>query len=255
MAGQGRDTLVLLGHGSSKHLGSSASVRRHAELLARRGGYREVRVAFLKEAPFIDTCLDALPCGRAVVVPDFLAEGYFTRQVIPAKLGLAQRRGNVVCCPPVGTHPVMAELVAGAAEEAAAGWRPEQTSLLVVGHGSRKNPCSKQTLLHHLQEVRRRGSWAQVRDLWLEEAPEVGAWSRLAQQRRVVVVPFLLNDGQHGGWDIPAELGLEKGTRVHGATHRLDGHQLRISPALGTSPAFADAIASLASLWAGNPGR
>lgn len=243
--------LLLLGHGSSKHPDSSASVRAHTKILGQSGDFEEVRCAFLKEEPLVDHCLDGLENREVTIVPDFLAEGYFTRQVIPSKLSSHPVWVNARCCPPVGTHPMMAGLLDSAATDLLGGWLAPDTSLLVVGHGSGKNPCSKQTLLHHLQALRDEGKWGQVADLWLEEPPRVGDWAQVTSKQQVVVVPFLLNDGQHGGWDIPAELGIAADTMSHGVTHELGEHQLRLAPALGCSARFADAIAELARIWAG----
>lgn len=223
----------------------------HTRLLREGGLFAGVGCAFLKEEPFIGDALAGIDAERVCVVPDFLAEGYFTRQVIPAMLDLPAGGGRVFCAPPVGTHPLMAELIGRSAAAACGDWNPGETSLLVIGHGSRKNPCSKQTMLRHLHALRRQTPWHQVADLWLEEAPAVAGWHALAGRKQVVVVPFLLSDGQHGGWDIPAELGIRPGRKIHGVTHRLHGRELRLAPALGTSPRFAEAIADLARTWCG----
>ena len=227
-------------------------MRKHAALLGARGGYEEVRVGFLKEEPLVADCLKDLKTDRVLVVPDFLAEGYFTRQVIPGMLNKLDNNDLAIYCPPVGTHPVMAELIGDVASRELDGWQTGETSLLVVGHGSGKNACSKQTLLHHLEEIRVRGEWAQVQDLWLEEDIRVGNWRSVAEKQQVIVVPYLLNDGQHGGWDIPKELGVAEGAGVHGVTHELEGCQVRITPALGTSDRFADAIEAIATIWSGS---
>lgn len=242
--------LLVLGHGSSKHPDSSQSVRMHAETLGSSGRYKQVQCAFLKEEPFIDAeLLAGLNAETVCIVPDFLAEGYFTRQVIPVKLKLAEQGGQVRYCPPVGTHPLMVELMQAAAENVLGDWSPQQTSLLVIGHGSTKNTCSKQTLKSHLAELRAQSAWSQVADLWLEEPPKVDEWASVASCRQVVILPFLLNDGQHGGWDIPADLGIELGVAVHGVTHELSGRQVRLAPALGTSPRFAEAIEAIVRIW------
>ena len=224
----------------------------HAKLLVDQGGYEDVRVAFLKEDPLVDNCLDGVESKRVVIVPDFLAEGYFTRQIIPTKLKLAEQSGVVTYAPPVGTHPMMGDLLEEAAKSLLGDWSMKETGLLVIGHGSGKNPCSKQTLLHHLQEIRQRSEWGQVQDLWLEEAPRVTDWRDVAVLKQLIVIPYLLNDGQHGGWDIPEDLGLAEGVCVHGVTHDLDGLEVRVAHALGTSRRFADAIAAIASLWGGS---
>lgn len=245
-------TLLILGHGSSKHPDSSASVRRHTEILARKGCFADVRCAFLKEDPLIDDCLDGLEHREVMIVPDFLAEGYFTRKVIPAKLASQAAWKHCHMTPPVGSHPMMSELIQESAQALLDEWLMDETSLLVIGHGSGKNPCSKQTLLHHLGELRASASWGQVADLWLEEAPIVKDWQQVAKHRQVVVVPYLLNDGQHGGWDIPADLGIGADAQPQEHTHELGKHQVRLAPALGTSVRFADAIAEFARVWGGS---
>ena len=248
-------TLLLLGHGSSKHPDSSRSVREHAEILSQTDCFAEVRCAFLKEEPLIENALDEVGEEQVIIVPDFLAEGYFTRQVVPAKLGDKLRSANICCTPPVGTHPMMAEIINDMAREVLGDWTVEQTSLLVVGHGSGKNPCSKQSLLGHLQEVRNNTDFAQVADLWLEELPLVSSWKEVATKRHIIVIPYLLNDGQHGGWDIPAELGLSLDQQIHGQTHDVESHQIRLTPALGTSPRFAEVISQLAEIWGQTSGE
>ncbi|MBT8043644.1 MAG: hypothetical protein KJO79_01735 [Verrucomicrobiae bacterium] len=246
--------LIILGHGSSKHPDSSRSVRMHADILNKEGKFNEVRCAFLKEQPMIDGCLDGLENESVVLVPDFLAEGYFTRQVIPKKLNLDSLPNNIRYCPPVGTHPLMADLIVESTHELLGDWKLEQTSLLVVGHGSKKNPCSKQTLLSHLDVISRVSGFADVSDLWLEEAPYVNSWSESAAEQQVIILPFLLNDGQHGGWDIPQEIGIMPQQKVHGVTHVLEGKHVRIAPALGKSPRFAEVIDAMAEIWTGNAG-
>ena len=203
----------------------------------------------------IENALDGVGEEQVIIVPDFLAEGYFTRQVVPAKLGDKLRSANICCTPPVGTHPMMAEIINDMAREVLGDWTVEQTSLLVVGHGSGKNPCSKQSLLGHLQEVRNNTDFAQVADLWLEELPLVSSWKEVATKRHIIVIPYLLNDGQHGGWDIPVELGLSLDQQIHGQTHDVESHQIRLTPALGTSPRFAEVISQLAEIWGQTSGE
>lgn len=237
-----KTTLLLLGHGSSKHPDSSSSVRRHAEILRQRGDFTEVHIAFLKEEPFMQDALGDLKYERLAIVPDFLAEGYFTKQVIPDLLGVATLPDAARYCDPVGTHPMMQELIVKSAYEVLGDWGAEEVSLLLVGHGSTKNSQSKQTLLNHIAEIEKTAGFSQIADLWLEEAPLVSDWGTVARQKKIIMVPFLLSDGQHGGWDIPEMVGLEPGTLTHGVTHEVDDWSIRVAPALGTSPYFADVI-------------
>ena len=77
----------------------------------------------------------------------------------------------------------------------------------------------------------------------------VHEWAEVATQKQVIILPFLLNDGQHGGWDIPTDLGIKKGTAVHGISHQLSGCEVRLAPALGTSPRFVEVIQAIANIW------
>jgi len=244
MKSQDAKTLLILGHGSSKHPDSSMSVRRHAELLRASGRFSQVMCAFLKEEPFLEQVWSRVNQESLVVVPDFLAEGYFTQFVIPKLLG------GFECCPPVGTHPMLQRVIQSLAENVLADWSSNEVCLLVVGHGSTKNKHSKDTLLAHLAELKKRCDFTQIEDVWLEEEPRVSDWKEVVGRsgvRKVIVVPFLLSDGQHGGWDIPEMLNLPKGAPVHGVTHELSGGwQLRITPAVGSSDLFAEVILNLA---------
>jgi len=202
-----------------------------------------VLYAFLKEEPFLENVWKRVSKESLVVVLDFLAEGYFTKQVIPELLG------SFDCRPPVGTHPMLQRVIQSLAEKVLGDWEPSEVCLLVIGHGSIKNKRSKETLLAHLSELREGSNLAQIQDLWLEEDPRVSDWQQVVAQssaKHVIVVPFLLSDGQHGGWDVPEILGVPHGAAVHGVTHELGAHyQVRITPAVGSCDLFAEVILSL----------
>ncbi len=242
----GKMTLLLLGHGSSKHPESSRSVRLHAEILRQRGCFSEVHIAFLKEDPLVKNALGLIESEEILIIPDFLAEGYFTQQAIPEMLALDSLPETVSYCDPVGTHPMIAELIDQSAQGELGDWDPFQVSLLLVGHGSTRNSQSKQTMIDHITELKKTTPFAQISDVWLEEAPFVREWASVATQKKIIVVPFLLSDGQHGGWDIPKMIGLARDMPTHGVTHEVKGRKLRISPALGTSSKWVEIIECIA---------
>ncbi|MGJ8677095.1 MAG: CbiX/SirB N-terminal domain-containing protein [Akkermansiaceae bacterium] len=235
-------TLLLLGHGSSIHPDSSKSVRMHADAIRELNVFADVYCAFLKEDLLIENALDEIGHDNVIIVYDFLAEGYFTKQAIPKLLELATRSENIRVSQPVGLDNTMQSLLAESAHNLLRNWKAKETSLLLVGHGSTKNAKSKQTMLDHMVVLREHTEFADIGDLWLEEAPFVNDWAGVAQQKQVIAVPFLLSGGQHGGWDIPEEFGIEKGKQVLGVTHLLDGRLVRMAPALGSTFSFAKVI-------------
>lgn len=234
--------LLLLGHGSSIHPDSSRSVRNHAETIRKRDLFAEVYTAFLKEDLLVENALDHIVEEEVVIVLDFLAEGYFTKQVIPKLLKLSDRSSHIYVSHPVGLNPIMQNIMAEVAHASLGDWKAEETALLLVGHGSTKNSQSKRTMLYHMEQLKAATGFKQIADLWLEEAPFVTEWESVTPHEQVIAIPFLLSDGQHGGWDIPEEFGIEKGVGVHGVTHQLAGRQVRLLPALGAAESFADAI-------------
>lgn len=184
------------------------------------------------------------------VVPNFISEGYFTETVIPRELELAGRlterltSGQVwKYCEPVGSHPLMTELLLQRARDIAPGVPERETSLLIVGHGTDLNENSAVAAKREVETIRARGEYAAVLNVYMEEAPFVADWAKLTQSPHVVVVPFFISDGLHSFEDIPVLLGIENRDDVFGANpHELHGRALYYAPSIGTDARFADVI-------------
>jgi sirohydrochlorin ferrochelatase/tetratricopeptide (TPR) repeat protein len=228
-------TLLIIGHGSTVNGDSGATVFQHAAELRRRALFADVREAFFKIEPRIGVALAAIRTPRVFVVPLFVSEGYFTRQAIPCELGLpagtqdvmpcrARLAGReVIYCHPVGTHPLMTEIIlarAGAvlggilephsvsADEARETRR--STALVIAGHGTALNSDSRKSIEHQVALVAARGLFAEVHPAFLEEAPRIADIPGFVRSPRIVVVPFFMSDGLHVCEDIPVLLGEEE---------------------------------------------
>ena len=84
---RGRPGVILVAHGSARSGASAEPVLALARSLRGRG-FPEVRTAFWKEEPFLHQALETTRSAEVVVLPVFLAEGYFSRSVVPRELGL-----------------------------------------------------------------------------------------------------------------------------------------------------------------------
>ena len=180
------------------------------------------------------------------VVPNFISEGYFTQTVIPRELELSWPVTESVSgqgwnyCEPVGNHPLTTELLLKRAREIAPGVPENETSLLIVGHGTGLNDNSAVAAKREVERIRALGRYAAVLNTYMEEAPLVADWFKLTDTPKVVVVPFFISDGLHSYDDIPMLLGLQP--RTAGGPNQLHGRQLYYASAIGTEPRFADVI-------------
>jgi sirohydrochlorin cobaltochelatase len=247
--------LVLVGHGSTLNPDSSAPTFQHADEIARRALFSEVYCAFWKEEPSLREILRMVELDDVYIVPNFISEGYFTEIVIPRELELAgsitRRSGKVIkYCEPVGNDPRMIDLLLHRAMEVAHGVAPEQTSLLIVGHGTHLNEKSAEAARTQANTIRERGFYAEVSAAYMEEPPFIADWRENTSQPNVVVVPFFIADGLHSYQDIPVLLGIESAPTTAASQQEvfrrnprhLDGRNLYYASAVGTDPLMADVI-------------
>lgn len=239
--------LLIAGHGSTVNPQSSAPTLMHAAEIRRRDLFAEVASCFWKEEPSLR---DAVLFFRdrdireVFVVPNFISEGYFTQTIIPRELELSgpetRRPGGQLWryCEPVGNHPRMTELLLQRADEVAPNTPKEETSLLIVGHGTDLNDNSAVAAKHQVDRIRALKRYATVLNVYMEEPPLVSDWLKLTSTPNVVVVPFFISDGLHSDEDIPVLLGVDGSSR----SHQLHGRSLFYSTALGSDPKFTDVI-------------
>jgi sirohydrochlorin cobaltochelatase len=244
--------LLIVGHGSTVNPDSSAPSLAHAAEIKGRNLFADVACAFWKEEPSLRDAMflfDDPEIQEVYVVPNFISEGYFTETVIPRELELSGRtttRANGQIwkyCEPVGNHAQMTELLLQRAREVAPGVAEEQTSLLIVAHGTDLNDRSAMAAKREAQKIRERGRYASVLNVYMEEEPRVSDWLRLTSTPNIIAVPFFISDGLHSYEDIPVLLGI--GVQAKGFSsnpHRLHGRGLYYASALGTDPRIADII-------------
>src|SRR5256885_15592809 len=212
--------LLIAAHGSTVNPDSSAPTLAHAAEIRRRKLFAEVACAFWKEEPSLRDALflfDPEAIREVYVVPNFISEGYFTQTVIPRELELNGRTtkrssGQIwKYCEPVGNHPLMTELLVQRAREIAPDVPENQTSLLIVAHGTDLNENSAVAAKREAERIRRLGRYANVLNVYMEEFPLVSDWRVLTNTPNVVVVPFFISDGLHSYQDIPVMLGIIDG--------------------------------------------
>lgn len=249
--------LLIVGHGSTVNPDSSAPTLAHASEIRRRNLFSEVGCAFWKEEPSLRDALSMFPeAGEMYVVPNFISEGYFTETVIPRELGLVGRptkreTGQIwKYCEPVGNNQRVTELLLQRAAEVAVGVNPKETTLLIAAHGTDLNENSSIAAKREVEKIGALGRYAEVQNVYMEEAPRISDWRTLAKSKSVVVVPFFISDGLHSYEDIPVLLGIAKensggsgpGEIFKRNPYKIDDRRLFYAPSIGTDPRFADII-------------
>jgi len=277
-------TLLIIGHGSTVNGDSGATVFQHAKELRRRGIFADVREAFFKIEPCIGPTLAEIRTPRIFVVPLFVSEGYFTRQAIPCELGLpagaqdimpchvALEGRTVIYCDPVGTHPLMTEIILARAEavlknsdpptpDPSQEGNPEtpdpraqtrfDTALVIAGHGTALNPDSRKSIDQQVRLIAARNLFAEVHAAFLEESPRIADIPSCVKAQRIVVVPFFMSDGLHVCEDIPVLLGesaevvqarLKAGEWPWQNPTERNGKMIFYARGVGSEPGIADVI-------------
>ncbi len=262
MTSKDKTALLIVAHGSTVNPDSSTPTLAHAAEIRRRKVFADVASAFWKEEPSLRDAVflfDPESIRQVYVVPNFISEGYFTQTVVPRELelnGPVTKRSNGQLwkyCEPVGNHPMMTELLLRRAREIAPNIPDEDTTLLIVAHGTDLNENSATAAKREAEKIRALGKYASVLNVYMEESPLVADWRELTKTRNVVVVPFFISDGLHSYEDIPILLGIPNGgsrTGSHAARgeifrsnpYKIDNRSLFYAPSIGTDPGFADII-------------
>src|SRR5207237_1549372 len=110
-------------------------------------------------------------------------------------------------CEPVGSHPIVTELLLARAGEVAPDVDPREAALLIVAHGTELNDNSAIAAKREAERIRSRSEYASVLNAYMEEPPLISDWDKLTSAPNVIVVPFFIADGLHSYEDIPVLLG------------------------------------------------
>jgi sirohydrochlorin cobaltochelatase len=200
--------LILAGHGSTKNAESSRFTRETAHRIRERGIFGEVRSAFWKEQPSYADAIQGLNAKKVVVVPWFLANGYFTTKILKREFVDTL---DVECrvTVPIGMRSEILSHFQKRAERllSAKNWKPNQVSLLVASHGTPLHTGSRVAAVDLAEQLAKDG-YRVARAVFLEEEPKIADWRVLIQEGPVVVLPHFLAGGLHGSEDVPELLGI-----------------------------------------------
>jgi sirohydrochlorin cobaltochelatase len=137
-------------------------------------------------------------------------------------------------------------------------------ALVIIGHGSHRNPASDEPAFAHADRVREAGAFEEVREAFWKEEPSPREVLRTVAPAEVYVVPLFVSEGYFTEQVIPRELRLEgwdpalwdsEGTSASHATltDADTGKTVRYTGPVGTHDAMTDVIVRRAASVTGDP--
>jgi sirohydrochlorin ferrochelatase len=196
---------LIVAHGAPSSPGGPEQVMRAlaAAVAARLPGWA-VHGATLAAPGAIAAAVKDLPeVGRLLVYPHFMADGWFTTEELPRRLGGA---GGFEILPAFGLDPAVLRLCLRRAEEAvlAGKYAPGEAALLVAAHGSPTDPRPAAAAGAAVRFLRQSGVFREVRAGFVDEAPFLKDSARI--EGPAVCLPFFAGRAGHVQTDLPAAL-------------------------------------------------
>ena len=224
-------------------------------------------MGFHQGEPGFTAALDQTTAERVLVLPLFTSAGYYTEQVLPAALARSRRYRQVQLrqAPPIGVHPAIATLVAARLRTVAAAERLNlaETSVLLAGHGTPRNPKSRLATFRLAETLMSRGDADEVVCGFLDDEPSIETAIAGVGNGDVLVIPFLIGGGSHALEDLPRRLGNPRDRRIvldvpvgayEGLGELLLGIVRTEMPAAGERATIAPGSVALVGAGPGDPG-
>lgn len=177
----GGAAVLLVGHGSTKSTRPDELLQGHAAALRAERRFADVRAATLADTAGLQATLAGIRSGDVFVVPMMMCDGLLYRDVLPEALGLGADGDpdhdayghRIHLCPPIGLDPRVAALVVERVRAALrrAGMREDDASLVLIGHGSTRNPASARAVALQAARIGRLASFARIAPAFLAQEP------------------------------------------------------------------------------------
>lgn len=226
-------SLVLAAHGSMAAADSNQPLFDLADAIARHDCFEVVTPAFLMGQPEMTNVLDGLPdgtklpSGDVVVVPVMTSQGYYLKK-LPSKFAENQHADQyrLFMTPVIGVHDSIAQRIGsrivGLIEQHQLA--ADQTTVAVIGHGTRRNKNSGTSTLRLTDRLRElmSGEFAdsatskslsklKFETAFLDQDPEAEVVAQSIESPNTIIIPFLISRGPHTTDDVPNAFGLPAG--------------------------------------------
>ncbi len=187
-----------------------------------------------------------------VVVPVFLAEGYYSRKVLPRELLRTSRFRplDIWLTPVVGCDSRLRQALLERVRRLVPrlGWNPERTAVVVLGHGTPRSATSSRTTHEVTAFLRSEGPCKTVHAAFLDERPTPREALQRTDADHCLVLPWLFGGGDHAG-ELARLFGLGapwRGDSPESTGRDSEGRDYVIDRPIGEDPVLAEIIGDLA---------
>ena len=210
-------SLVLIAHGSLADERSNQPLHDLARELGSSEQFDYVTPAFLNGQPAITNVLDGIPPGDVVFVPVMTSQGYYL-SALPSKLqqNTSTKHFRFFVSRVLGVHPGIPELISNRIVSALERHQLEETetTVVVVGHGTRRNKNSSLTTRRIAGELAQKHPALNIETAFLDQDPTAEQIASRIQTINTIVIPFLISRGPHSTVDVPEAFGLNSGPDI-----------------------------------------
>ena len=207
--------LILAGHGSHISPNTAGIVWRYVDRLRAMSAESEITACFWKEPPAFHQVINTVNASNVIIVPVFTAQGYFTQSVLPAELGLdgsySIKNGKTIrLTPAIGQHEAMGKIVRAIVSKSIDEHELElnDTAVAIIGHGTRRNPNSRDATRKQANHLRQLNWVSEVVDVYLDDDPDISSIYETTRANNIIALPYFLAPGSHVSMDVPRALGV-----------------------------------------------
>lgn len=244
-------SLVLAAHGSVAAPDSNQPLFDLANRIEGDEFFSKVTPAFLHGEPNLTNVYSQLPPGDVVMVPVMTSSGYYLNSVIPGKL--AENEGvenyRTFTSGVLGMHPAIPDLILNRIDAVMSLFQMTEsdTTVVIVGHGTRRNSKSGQSTLDLVGQLRACLPNLACEVAFLDQDPEAQVVAKAVKTPHTLVVPFLISRGPHTTVDIPEAFGLPGGPDVRFPINvNRDGRLCVCDLPVGMYPEMSELVLELA---------
>lgn len=199
--------ILLAAHGCAKNPLVNQGMYEIADQIERQLGTATVYPAFLDGRPDIRTIATCLTERQILVIPFMASQGYYTDVVFPEVLQRTDR--EVAFLPPIGMHFKLAQLVQARLLQLLCQLdNRSSVTVLVVGHGTRRNKNSCRTTIGLTEYLKARHTGLAIQFAFIDQNPCLQQVANKIDSEWIIVIPFLMCLGPHMTKDVPQAFGL-----------------------------------------------